>query len=121
MLFYVRDYLLLESYTGLFLLFVFFKWCIGYAAVAACDTHPLKPMVWLFSMVLACSVFSLAFMLPPQSLVAFSLVCVGSGMALGADLALPQAIMADHISAQPQAASRYFALMAFLSKAALAF
>lgn len=119
-LFYVRDYLLLESFAGLFLLLYFLSGVLAMPLWQRVTRILSKPMVWLLSMVLACSVFSLAFMLPPQSLVAFSLVCVGSGMALGADLSLPQAIMADHISAQPQAASRYFALMAFLSKAALA-
>ncbi|HMW49375.1 MAG TPA: MFS transporter [Cellvibrionaceae bacterium] len=119
-LFYVRDYLQLERYSGVFLLLYFLSGVLAMPLWQALTTKISKPAAWLWSMVLACSAFSAAFYLPPQALIAFSLVCIGSGMALGADLALPQAIMADHIAAQPEAASRYSALMAFLSKAALA-
>lgn len=119
-LFYVRDYLQLEQYGGLFLLLYFLSGVLAMPLWQALTKKITKPFAWLWSMVLACGAFSAAFYLPPQALIAFSLVCIGSGMALGADLALPQAIMADHIAAQPEAASRYSALMAFLSKAALA-
>lgn len=119
-LFYVRDYLQLEQYSGVFLLLYFLSGVLAMPLWQLLTKKITKPAAWLWSMVLACGAFSAAFFLPPQALIAFSLVCIGSGMALGADLALPQAILADHIAVQPEAASRYSALMAFLSKAALA-
>ncbi len=119
-LFYVRDFLQLESYTGLFLVLYFLSGVLAMPLWNRLAQVVSKTTAWLLSMLLACSAFSLAFFLAPQALLAFSLVCIFSGMALGADLALPQAIMADQVAEQPEAASRYCALMAFLSKAALA-
>jgi glycoside/pentoside/hexuronide:cation symporter, GPH family len=119
-IFYVRDYLQLESYTGLFLLLYFISGVLAMPLWQLMAQTIGKHHSWTFSMLVACSTFSLAFLLPPNALVAFCLVCALSGMALGADLALPQAIIADQVAQQPEAASRYFALMAFLSKAALA-
>jgi len=119
-LFYVRDYLQLEPYTGLFLLLYFLSGVLAMPIWQRLAVKISKPAAWCLSMLLASSAFSLAFFLPPQALSAFCIVCACSGMALGADLALPQAILADQVALQPQAASRYCALMAFLSKAALA-
>jgi GPH family glycoside/pentoside/hexuronide:cation symporter len=54
--------------------------------------------------------------------VPFVIVCVLSGSALGADLALPPALLADRIErAGDQAiASRYFAVATFFAKASFA-
>ncbi|MEY4588561.1 MAG: hypothetical protein RL497_637 [Pseudomonadota bacterium] len=119
-IFFVRDYLQLESYTGLFLILYFVSGVLVMPLWQKLAEMIGKNSAWAASMLLACAAFIGAFFLDPQALMAFSLVCIFSGMALGADLALPQAIMADQVALQPAAASRYCALMAFLSKAALA-
>jgi glycoside/pentoside/hexuronide:cation symporter, GPH family len=119
-IFFVRDYLQLESYTGLFLILYFVSGVLAMPLWQKLAGKIGKNSAWAVSMLLACSAFIGAFFLGAQALIAFSLVCIFSGMALGADLALPQAIMADQVALQPAAASRYCALMAFLSKAALA-
>lgn len=119
-IFYVRDYLQLEVYTGVFLLLYFISGVLAMPLWQRLAQIIGKNHAWAISMLVACSTFSIAFLLPPNALIAFCFICTLSGMALGADLALPQAIMADQVARQPEAASRYFALMAFLSKAALA-
>lgn len=119
-IFYVRDYLQLERYTGLFLMVYFLSGVLAMPLWQMLANKLGKNTAWAISMWVACAAFIWAFFLTPHSLVAFSLVCACSGMALGADLALPQAIMADQVAQQPQTASRYYAVMAFLSKAGLA-
>jgi len=54
--------------------------------------------------------------------VAYGVICVLSGMALGADLALPPSIMADRVTQQKTQgeATQYYALLAFIPKAAIA-
>ena len=49
---------------------------------------------WLAGMLLACAVFLCAALLGPGHAWGYTLVCAGSGLALGADLALPSALLA---------------------------
>ncbi|RED45792.1 MFS transporter [Aestuariispira insulae] len=51
--------------------------------------------VWCWAMILACMAFALVPFLGPGDMVFFSLVCLVTGIAFGADLALPPAIQAD--------------------------
>jgi len=46
-------------------------------------------------MILACTAFVAVPVIPSGTLIAFAIVCLITGMALGADLALPPAIQAD--------------------------
>ena len=50
---------------------------------------------WSLSMAIACPAFALAALLEPGQWPQFSLICVVTGLCLGADLALPPAIQAD--------------------------
>jgi len=52
--------------------------------------------------------------------VAYAIICVMSGMALGGDLSLPPSILADRIGSQKQQATQYYAALAFLPKTAVA-
>jgi len=54
-----------------------------------------KHRVWCWAMILACIAFVAVPVIPPGSLAAFAVVCLITGMSLGADLALPPAIQAD--------------------------
>lgn len=54
-----------------------------------------KHRVWCWAMISACLAFALVPLLQPGAFFAFTVVCVVTGMALGADLALPPAIQAD--------------------------
>ena len=81
-----------------------------------------KAKAWAISMVLAVATFLWAFTLSAGDILPFAVICILSGSALGADLAIPPAIVADRLHAagdQPRAA-RYFAANAFCAKSAFA-
>ena len=54
-----------------------------------------KHRTWCYAMILACAAFAVVPALPTGSETAFMLICILTGAALGADLALPPAIQAD--------------------------
>ena len=93
-LFFASDYLRLGQYSGLFLLLYF---------VAAAASMPLwvtlarglgEARAWLLGMLLSVAAFIWAFWLAPGAVVGFGMICGLSGLALGADLALPPALLA---------------------------
>ena len=57
--------------------------------------HMDKHRVWCLAMTAACLAFAVVPALPPGAFIAFAVVCVVTGAALGADLALPPSIQAD--------------------------
>lgn len=54
-----------------------------------------KHRVWCAAMVFNCVAFATAGLLGPGDIIAFAAICLATGLALGADLALPPAIQAD--------------------------
>lgn len=96
-LFFVRDRLQAPALEPLFL--------GGYFAAAALALPlwvravarfgPVRS--WLAGMALAVAVFAWAARLGPGDAIAFAAVCLGSGLALGADLAVPGALLAEVI------------------------
>ncbi len=54
-----------------------------------------KHAAWARAMLLACAAFAFVPLLGPGDVAAFAVVCLVSGLALGADLALPPALQAD--------------------------
>ncbi|MEM9632606.1 MAG: MFS transporter [Pseudomonadota bacterium] len=121
-LFFVRDRLGAEAYTGLFLLAYFLSGTLSMPFWTRLARKTSKLRAWQISLAAAIATFFWAAFLGEGDLVAYALVCMLSGLALGADLALPPAILADHIEAddRQREASRLFSVMAFLSKSALA-
>jgi len=76
---------------------------------------------WLVSMALSIAAFAGAFWLGAGDLVGYALVCTASGLALGADLALPPALVADMIDSDPAPQpGAYYGLMSFFAKLTLA-
>jgi Na+/melibiose symporter-like transporter len=59
--------------------------------------HLGKHRTWCAAMILACGVFATVPFIPPGDIVWFAAICVLTGSALGADLALPPAMQADVI------------------------
>jgi Na+/melibiose symporter-like transporter len=84
-----------------------------------------KHRAWCIAMLVACAFFAAAPLLGPGMTMAFAVVCVGTGFALGADLMLPPAIQADVIDVDTavsgeQRAGVYFAAWGLATKLALA-
>jgi len=84
-----------------------------------------KHRAWCGAMFLACAAFVWVPLLPPGSVAPFFCVCVLTGMALGADLALPPAMQADVIDLDSlrtgkSRAGLFFAVWSMATKLALA-
>lgn len=54
-----------------------------------------KHVAWCVAMLWACAAFAFVPLLGPGAVVGFAVICVASGLGLGADMALPPAIQAD--------------------------
>lgn len=121
-IFFIRDHLAAENMTGLFLFIYFISGAAGMPLWAHLAARFGKKPAWGQAMILAVATFVWALFLEPGDVTAYALVCALSGLAFGADLALPPAIMADKIAiaGHQNGASRYYAFLAFLSKGALA-
>jgi glycoside/pentoside/hexuronide:cation symporter, GPH family len=121
--FFVADRLGLPQYTGLFLALYFIAGATSMPLwVKLARRFPLHG-VWLGGMVAAVAAFVWAFLLGEGQLAAFALICVLSGIAFGADLALPPALLARVIDANGHNGQRegaYFGLWNFANKLTLA-
>lgn len=121
-LFFIRDRLEAEAYTGLFLLVYFLSGALAMPLWSRLAARFGKYRTWQVSLICAIATFFWATFLGAGDVGPFLAVCALSGIALGADLALPAALLADHIEADARQAdaSSLFSVMALLSKAALA-
>jgi len=122
LLFFIRDLLGAEELTGLFLTLYFLS---GAAAMPLWNIVSKtwgKRQAWICAMVLAVLSFIWVYWLGAGDIVAYAIICVVSGIALGADLALPPSILADNIenAEQKETASLQYSFLTFLSKVALA-
>lgn len=84
-----------------------------------------KHVAWCWAMIVACVAFAAVPLIPDGGFVAFAVVCVVTGMALGADLVLPPAIQADVVDYDKLRTGRsraglQFSLWAMSTKLALA-
>ena len=122
LLFFIRDRLDGEQYTGAFLLLYFMAGVVGMPLWLKVSKRYGKHRAWMMSMALAVGSFIWAFWLTQGDLWQYAIICGISGLALGADLALPPAILADHIQEQHSEtiAASHFSVLAFLAKTSLA-
>lgn len=96
-LFFIRDKLALGTYEPLFLFSYFAAGALSMPLwVRAVPRFGLAKL-WLAGMLLAIAAFVWAATLSVGSLIGYLAVCVASGLALGADLALPSAMLAGVI------------------------
>ncbi len=96
-LFFIRDRLQAAAYEPLFLASYFAAGALSIPMwVRAVKRFGLSP-TWLAGMLLAIAVFAWAALLGSGDVAAFTVVCLLSGVALGADLTLPSALLAGLI------------------------
>ena len=121
-LFFTRDYLQAEELSGLFLALYF----IAGAAFISLWSRAAKRyglyQSWLFAMLLSVITFIGAAFLSPGDIFAYAVICILSGIALGADLALPPAMIAGRINGNKakEQATQYYAVLALLPKLSMA-
>lgn len=120
-LFFVADVVQREDLSGLFLALYFVAGAVGLPLWVRLARRIGKPLAWLAGMGLAVLVFAWAGRLGAGDAWAFGVICVLSGLALGADLALPAAILADQLARihSPRAGA-CFGCWAFVAKSSLA-
>lgn len=94
-LFFVADVLGAEAYGGAFLALYFIAGVVGLPLWVRLAAAWGRERAWLLGMALAGAAFVWAFGLGQGDLFGFALVCALTGLALGADLALPAAMAAD--------------------------
>jgi len=120
-IFFIDDVLQLAAYSGLFLAIYFLSGALGLPLWVRLAKRIGTLDAWLVSMGLAMTAFVGAFWLGEGNLVGYALVCAASGLALGADLALPPALVAGMIDADPAPQpGAYYGLMSFFAKLTLA-
>ncbi|MBL8409044.1 MAG: MFS transporter [Candidatus Accumulibacter sp.] len=102
-LFFVADVLQLETESGPLLALYFVAGAASLPLWVQLSARFGRVIVWLGAMGLSIVAFAGASLLGPGDLWAFAAICLASGLALGADLALPAAIAADLGDRQGQA------------------
>ncbi|MFZ9194103.1 MAG: MFS transporter [Burkholderiales bacterium] len=124
LLFFSADVLQRADLTPLFLLVYFIAGAAGMPFWVRFAVRAGKVCAWLLAMVMAVAAFVWAAFLGAGDAAAFVAVCVLSGFAFGADLALPASLLADLIDDDEDACGRpdgaYFGLWHLLEKLALA-
>jgi Na+/melibiose symporter-like transporter len=105
-LFFATDHLQLGSFAGVFLIMYFGAAAISIPFWVEMAVRFGEARAWVGGMLLASVVFVWSFGLAPGAAVAFGAICVLSGLAVGADLALPPALLAGVIGAAGHAGSR---------------
>jgi len=122
-MFFASDGLQLPEYAGLFLVLYFLAAALALPVWAKLASSIGEANAWLAGMLLAVSAFVWTAQLDSGALVAFAVICVLSGAALGADLALPPALLAGVIGAAGHSGQRegaYFGLWSWMTKLNLA-
>ena len=122
-LFFAADRLQLANYAGLFLVLYFFSAACALPLWVALAMRIGEASAWLISMLMAIAIFAWAFTLAPGALIGFALICMFSGAALGADLALPPALLAGAIGLaghEGQREGAYFGAWSWVTKMNLA-
>lgn len=100
-IFFVRDFLNLPKFIGLFLILYFLTAAFAMSFWAKLSqTLDNKKQTWMIAMALAILSFIWVLFLKPGDLYAYSAICIISGFAFGAELALPPSILADQIAEQ---------------------
>ncbi|PKO88726.1 MAG: MFS transporter [Betaproteobacteria bacterium HGW-Betaproteobacteria-10] len=118
-LFFVADILQLEKASGPLLALYFVAGAVSLPLWVKFSSRYGRVYAWLGAIVLSIFAFAGASLLGSGDLWPFAAICIASGLALGADLALPAAIAADLGERQGQAGA-CFGVWNFVAKLNLA-
>jgi Na+/melibiose symporter-like transporter len=121
-LFYIADVLRADGEQGAFLALYFIAGAVGMPFWVKLSARIGKTRAWLVAMLAAIAAFAWAWGLSAGDTTAFAAICVLSGLALGAELALPPSLLADVIGRDgpARAAGAYFGLWTLATKLNLA-
>lgn len=122
-LFFAKDQLQLAQYAGLFLVLYFIAAACSMPLWVALARRHGEARIWLFAMLLSAAAFIWAYGLSAGAALPFAVICVLSGLTLGADLALPPALLAAVIGRAGHSGQRegaYFGAWSWATKMNLA-
>jgi Na+/melibiose symporter-like transporter len=124
-LFFIEDVIKAPAQAAVFLIAYFAAGAAGMPLWVWLSARIGKGRAWLVGMLVSIVAFVWAFMLGAGDVVAFGIICVLSGLGLGADLALPPSILADVIDDDERAGhgrneGAYFGLWNLVTKMNLA-
>lgn len=121
-IFFIRDRLELEAWTGLFLLIYFLSAAASMFLWQRLAKKVPHLALWRASMFLAATIFIFASFLTSGDLIAYVILCILSGAALGGELSLPPSILTKLAEEEENShlLNQLFAQMTFLGKLALA-
>ena len=122
-LFFIADRLQLEAQSGIFLALYFIAGAASMPLWMKLAQRYSLHAVWLIGIVLSVVAFVWAYWLSAGAFAGYATICVLSGAALGADLALPPALLARVIDANGHTGTRegtYFGLWNLVNKSNLA-
>lgn len=122
-LFFVEDVLQAKEKAGIFLLLYFLSAAIMMPLWIFLARKFGKKRSWALSIFFSVVIFFWAFLLNDQNYWQFYYICFFSGLALGADLAIPPAILADIVNKNQSSKERislYYAFWNMTSKLGLA-
>jgi GPH family glycoside/pentoside/hexuronide:cation symporter len=124
-LFFVEDIIRRPDLAGVFLGVYFAFGAIGMPIWIAASRRIGKRRAWIAGMLLAVLAFVWAYFLGSEDVVPFALVCALSGIAYGAELAIPASMLADMVDNEAARESQrpdgvYFGLWQMIEKFNLA-
>jgi Na+/melibiose symporter-like transporter len=124
-LFFIADVLQAPDLAGVFLVVYFLAGALGIPLWVYASRRIGKEHAWVAAMTVAVVAFVWAWRIGPGDVMAYGAICALSGLALGADLALPASLLADVIDRDrrgPGAAAEgsYFGIWNLVTKANLA-
>ena len=123
--FYVNSVLKSPEFTGILLFLYFLGALVGVPLWIFISSKLDKHRVWCYAMIYSCFIFIFVLFLKEYDLIFFATICILSGLALSADLAIPSSIQADIIDLEYLKTGRrltgqFFAFWGLVSKAAIA-
>jgi len=121
-LFFIADVLAADAQQGVFLALYFVAGAAGLPLWVRLSARLGKVHAWAIAMIAAIVAFIWAWGLSAGDTKAYAAICVLSGFALGADLALPPSLLADVIGrdGEQRPAGAYFGLWTLATKLNLA-
>lgn len=119
-IFFVRDYLGLGNAAGIFLLIYFFAGVISMPLWRRLSNATDKYSAWKLSMLLAIGCFAFVPLLSPGDFLGYAIICLFTGFALGAELALPPAILSELAQKNSHNLGLKYAGLTCLNKVSLA-
>jgi Na+/melibiose symporter-like transporter len=122
-LFFVNDRLRLPHYAGIFLLLYFIAAALSMPLWVTLSKRLGEQRAWLIGMVLAIVSFVWSYTLTQGAFNGYAFICILSGISLGADLALPPALLAaviGHAGDIGKCEGTYFGVWSWSAKMNLA-